>query len=117
MIRTYTLTLNNTVQRLSDVLPQEWRPHPITGRAAPLEPALYELRIQAGGANAVPVYLGGANDPVSASNYGVRIEISAAGVPPGPTVFQALYAHDNKLSDFGVFGASGTLTLFVIFRQ
>ena len=70
------------------------------------------VTLQPGETNAGPVYVGGRNSAgavtVSASNYGVRLPIAAAGVPPPPyPVGPDIVDHLVVLSDIRVIGTAG----------
>jgi len=71
------------------------------------------ISIQPGGANASPVYIGGA--AVSATVYGVSLPASAAGVPPAPFLIDGLQGGAIQLGDFYVIGAVGEKVTLLIF--
>lgn len=97
MIAHFVLTLDGNAQRLSAVLPDAAAGglHDRPVKAVSLQPA---------GANANPVYVGNAG--VSATDFGVRLEAGAAGVPPAPFVFGELQFGGLKLSELYVIGTN-----------
>lgn len=97
----YTLTLDGSIQRLSDVYPADI-----------VESSLRLLTLQAGGANANPIYLGGA--AVSSADHGCSIPAGSGGVPAAPLQLNADEAQ-LFLSDLYVIGTNAqTLHLVVI---
>lgn len=104
MIRHYVLTLTGSAQRLSSVLADMRDDLPV--RAITLQPD---------GGNANPIYVGGyETGALSSSNYGFRLEIGAAGVPPAPFVLDPANA-PMKLSDWYVLGTNTQkLTVLVV---
>lgn len=95
MIRHYTLTLNGSAQRLSSVLPDALA----DGRH---DRPVRTISLQPHGGNGNEVYVGAA--AVSSSNFGVRLEAGATGVPPAPFVLGEYAPGWCKLSDFYVIG-------------
>ncbi len=99
----HVLTLDGAVQRLSSVLADS-----ALGGADDIP--LRTISLQPRGSNDNPIYVGGGNaDPVviTATNYGVRLEKGATGVPPAPFI---LGEHDVggplRLSNFYVLGTA-----------
>lgn len=76
MIRHAVLTLDGTAQQLSAMLTPNL-PAKDVG-----QPGLIQIWIQPGGTNANPVFIGGPG--VTTTDYGVRLNAAAAGVPPAP---------------------------------
>ncbi len=98
-IEHHVLTLSGAVQRLSDVLTDT----EISGRD---DVPLRTISLQPRGANANPIYVG-ATAVTSATDFGVRLEPGATGVPPAPFI---LGEHDVggplRLSHFYVIGTA-----------
>ncbi len=96
-LKHHVLTLDGTVQRLSEILPDQ-------ETSGPDDVPLRTVSLQPRGTNAAAVYVG-ATDTVSATNYGVRLEAGDTGVPPAPFL---LGEHDVggplRLSNFYVLG-------------
>lgn len=95
----HVLTLDGTVQRLSSVLADQ-----SLGGADDIP--LRTISLQPRGTNDNPVYVG-ATSSTSATDYGVRLEPGATGVPPAPFI---LGEHDVggplRLSNFYVIGTN-----------
>jgi hypothetical protein len=91
MIRHHNLTLTGSAQQLSSIVGS--LPNPIR-----------TLSIQPDGANGNPVYLGGPG--VSSSDYGVRMEAGATGVPPAPLVLGEFGSGWVRLEELYVFGTA-----------
>ena len=71
-----------------------------------------QLILHAGGANAAPVYVGGPDGTLSSTVYGFRIEAATAGVPPAPTIIEAV---NLNLSQVRVLGTNNeTLHILII---
>ena len=98
-IQHHVLTLSGAAERLSDVLTDP----SVSGRD---DVPLRTISLQPRGANANPIYVG-ATSVVSATDYGIRLEPGATGVPPAPFI---LGEHDVggplKLSNFYVIGTA-----------
>lgn len=101
MVRHAVLTLSGAAQQLSSML------IPDLPAKALGQPGLVQLWLQPDGANANPVYIGG-DDTVSASNYGIRLEAGATGVPPAPISLTTPQGHPKylTLADIWVFGTN-----------
>lgn len=96
MVYHFTLTLTASAQQLSTAAG--------TTKVGPLK----QLILQADGANANPVYVGGYGlnaelAAVSSSAYGFRIEKATTGIPPAPTVIEAV---NTSLGDWQVIGTN-----------
>jgi hypothetical protein len=91
MIRHHVLTLTGSAQRLSTVTGAEL-------------PKIRTVSIQPAGANANPSYIGASG--VSSTDYGVRMEAGAAGVPPAPFVLGEFANGWASLDDFYVIGTN-----------
>lgn len=95
MVRQYTLTMTGSAQNLKTAL----------AAAGDGDTPLKFLSIQPYGANAAASYIGGDNGTISATNYGVRLEAGAAGVPPAPFIIE-VGVPPVRLSDINVIGAN-----------
>jgi hypothetical protein len=86
----YTVTLSGAAQALSTL---------IIGRSIGKQ-----IIFSADGANANPVYLGGRDSgTISSSDYGFRVEKATTGVPPAPTIIEAI---NISPADFQVIGTN-----------
>lgn len=96
-LKHHVLTLDGTVQRLSDVLA-------VSEISGIDDVPLRTISLQPRGTNDNPTFVGAA-DPVTATDYGVRLEAGDTGVPPAPFI---LGEHDMggplRLSNFYVLG-------------
>jgi hypothetical protein len=108
MIRHYVVTVAATAAPLSDVLPNT---DPVNDKP------LHSISMQAGAANANPVFIGGPG--VSTTDYGVRIPAATGGVPDAPYIPSDFFRPGrNKLSDIFCIGTAGQkLHLFVDFAN
>jgi hypothetical protein len=97
MVKHYVLTLDGNAQRLSSLIADQ-QPH------GAHDTPLRAISLQPGPANANAVFLGGA--AVSATDFGVRLEASAAGVPPAPFILGEFDEGGMRLSDFYVIGTA-----------
>lgn len=89
----HVLTLTGSAQALSTV-------------SGATVKSIRTVTLQPGAANAGEVYIGGAT--VSASDYGVRLEVPEDSIPPAPMILaetQSPYGH-FKLSDLYVIGTN-----------
>lgn len=96
MVYHFVLTLDGNRQQL------------VTAASTTKVGPLKQLILQADGANANPVYvggngLGGELSAVSSSAYGFRVEKANAGVPPAPTIIEAV---NTSLGDWQVIGTN-----------
>lgn len=91
MIRHHVLTMTGSAQQLSSV----------TGA---LNLGIRTISLQPAGANAAACYVGAAG--VSNTDYGVRLEAGAAGVPPAPFVLGEFPTGWLKMEDLYVNGAN-----------
>lgn len=91
MIAHHVLTFDGNAQRLSSV-------------AGALNLGIRTISLQPNGANANPCYLGGPG--VTASDFGVRLEAGAAGVPPAPFVLGEFQTGWAQLAECYVIGTS-----------
>lgn len=92
MIRHYVLTTTGSAQLLSTALSGAL-PNPIR-----------TISIQPFGTNAAASYIGGAG--VSSTDYGVRMEAGAAGIPPAPFVLGEYTPAWLKLDELYVNGTN-----------
>ena len=97
-IQHHVLTLSGVAERLSDLLAD-----PAVGGRDDLP--LRTISLQPRGANANPIYVGATN-VVSATDYGVRLEPGATGVPPAPFILGEHEAGPLRLSNFYVIGTA-----------
>jgi len=106
----YTLTCSGATQRLSDALP--------SGQQTPggtADVAYLRLDLQPDGANANPIFLGGPQTPLDATNHGVRLPAGSSGAPPPPYSFEGngtvklshLYAKGTAGEKLHIFGLPG----------
>lgn len=96
----FTLTLSGNAQRLSDALP--------AGQTAPgslADVAYLRLDLQPDGANADPIFIGGPQTPLDATNHGLRLPAGSSGAPPAPYTFEGNAT--VKLSHIYVRGTAG----------
>jgi hypothetical protein len=97
MIKHYTVTLNGSVQRLSDYLTT---PAVIHGQ----DVLVNNLVLQPGGANAAPVYVGG-HGAITSDDHLFSLPAGAAGVPPAPFMWE-LAGRQVRPSDIYVLGTN-----------
>src|SRR5688572_28735047 len=91
----HVLTLTGSAQALSSIAGATTNP-------------LRTLFVSAGTANVNPVYIGGSNQAVSSTVYGVRIRAPVSSEPVAPFVYmetQSQHGH-LKLSDIYVLGSN-----------
>ena len=102
-IRSYQLTLDATVQQLSDVVPAG-----LSGDLMEGNPLFAWIDLQADDGNSNPVYVG--DSGVSAVNHGVRIPTPTTGVPDppwrseGPQHLSALYVIGTNAEKLNITG-------------
>jgi hypothetical protein len=97
-IQHHVLTLSGAAERLSDLLADP----AVGGRD---DVPLRTISLQPRGANANPIYVG-ATSVVSATDYGVRLEPGATGVPPAPWILGEHEVGPLRLSNFYVIGTA-----------
>jgi len=96
MLRHYVLTLSGATQRLSDALPT-------TTPGGPDDLMCVAIHLQAGGANAAALYLGGYGQTLTSAIYGTRVPAAASGTPSAPYILDG----PVKPSHVSVLGANG----------
>ncbi len=105
MVKHLTLTLTAAVQSLADAYAA------VSGVTAD-QPAAADLAcqsivLQPDGANANPIYVGGASDgTLSSTVHGFRLEKGNAGVPPLPLILVAPNGGPMRASDVKVLGTA-----------
>lgn len=97
-IQHFVLTLDGAAQRLSEVLTDPTR----SGR---FDIPLRTVSLQPAGGNANPIFVGAAVD-VSTTDFGIRLEPGATGVPPAPFILGEHESGPLRLSDFYVIGTA-----------
>jgi hypothetical protein len=107
MIRDFTLTLDGTVQVLSDVLPPR------------IGDSLKYIALQADANNSGVIYVGsterGDEGAVSSTAYGWRIEIPVAGIPSAPDIIE-VSQNSFSLSELSVIGTSDDILHIMVLR-
>ena len=102
--RHFNLTLDGTVQRLSNALPDN-----TVGGAD--DEALRVISLQPEGGNADPIFVGGgrkaaAGASLSSTDYGFRLEAATATIPPAPFILGEFETGPIRLSEFYVLGTA-----------
>lgn len=92
-VQDFVLTLDGTAQRLSSLY-----------ASADLDVPVQVVMLQADGANANPIFVGGSG-AVTTSAWGFRIEKATATVPPVPVII-AVERMAIRLSDLWVIGTN-----------
>ncbi len=100
--RHYNLTLDGTIQQLSDALANR-------SRAGPDDVTLRVVTLQMQGNSADPLFVGGPPRgggavTVTSTNHAFRLEPGAAGVPAAPFLLGEFESGPIRLSDFHVLG-------------
>lgn len=96
----YVITTSGSAQRLSSVIVTT-----PTADIPSMEKSYSYISIQAGAANAAAAYVGGFNQLLSSSVYGIIIPIPVSTVPAAPLVFQAS-SPSLRFSQIQVLGAN-----------
>lgn len=93
-MRHYVLTLDGTAQQLSSVLAPDDQQNRRPFR---------QVSFQARGTNSNPIFIGGPTT-ASATEYGVRVNAPAGGVPDAPILWGGYDTGPIKLEEIFVFG-------------
>lgn len=107
MLQHVKLTLNGSVQKLSDGIPTP-DPNLTTGDALAVKNvACRQILLQAAGGNGNPIFIGGdVGGTLTSTNYGLRIAAAVTGVPDRPLLLDSFDSGSLRPSDVFVLGTS-----------